>query len=168
MCAGYDLEHLITQCPGCACFFAACCLHGTFGGNLALPNEDPCHHFQLVFINGTCSNNGRDVAKAGLGMTIGDDKEYCWSITVEDVVDSDGPRTNQPAEMLAAIEGLKKLEGENHIQAIHEAMGKGDSHHKSARHHTDVLSSTYIIMANSEYVVKGITEWLPTWCVRLS
>ena len=166
--AGYDLEHLITQCPVCTCFFAACCADGTFGGDLALPNKKPCHHFQLVFIDGACSNNGRDNARAGLGITIGDDKEYCWSIAVEDSVDPDGPRTNQRAELLAAIEGLKKLEGVNRILAIYEAMEKGDSHHKAARRHTDEPRSTYIVAADSEYVVKGITEWLPTWRVRLS
>jgi ribonuclease HI len=95
-------------------------------------------------------------------MTIGDDEEYCWSITVEDPVDPDGPRTNQRAELLATIEGLKQLENVNRIQAIDEAMGKGDSHH------TNNLRSTHIVVADSEYVVKGITEWFPTWRVRLS
>jgi len=168
MLAGYDLEHLITQCPVCTRFFAACCPDKTFGGDWALPNEIPCHHFQLVFIDGACSNNGRDDAKAGLGMTIGDDEEYCWSIAVEDAVDPDGPRTNQRAELLAAIEGLKQLDDVNRIQPIYEAMGKGDSHHKPARRHTDDPNSTYIVVADSEYVVKGITEWFPTWRVRLS
>jgi len=166
--AGYDLEHLITQCPVCTRFFAACCPHEIFGGDLALPNKDHCHHFQLVFIDGACSNNGRGDAKAGLGMTIGDDEEHCWSIAVEDAVDPDGPRTNQRAELLAAIEGLKQLDDVNRIQAIYEAMGKGDSHHKAARRHTDDQRSTYIVVADSEYVVKGITQWLPTWRVRLS
>jgi len=164
--ADYDLEHLITQCPACTRFFAACCLHQTFGGDLALPNKQPCHHFQLVFIDGACSNNGRDDAKAGLGMTIGDNEEYCWSIAVKDAVDPGGPRTNQRAELLAAIEGLNQLEAANRLEAIYEAMGKGDSHHKPASHHTDDLPSTYIVVADSEYVVKGITEWLPTWHAR--
>ena len=166
--AGYDLENLITQCPSCARFFAACCPHGFFGGDLALPNEDSCHHLQLVFIDGACSNNGQDDAKAGLGMTIGDDEEHCWSIAVQEALDPDGPRTNQRAELLAAIEGLKKLQNVNRIEAINEALGKGDSHHKSARRHTDNPHSTYIVASDSEYVVKGITEWLPAWRVRLS
>jgi hypothetical protein len=71
-------------------------------------------------------------------------------------------------ELLAAIEGLNQLEATNRLQAIYEAMGKGDSHNKPARRHTDDLRSTYIVVADSEYVVKGITEWLPTWRVRLS
>ena len=166
--AGYDLEYLITQCPACTRFFAACCHHNTFGGDRVVPNKKPCHHFQLVFIDGACSNNGQDDAKAGLGMTIGDDEEYRWSIAVEDAVDPDGPRTNQRAELLAAIEGLKRLEIVNRIQAIDEAMGKRDSHHKLARRHTDDPRSPYIVVADSEYVVKGITEWFPTWRVRLS
>ena len=130
--------------------------------------ENSCHHFQLVFVDGACSNNGRDNAKAGLGITIGNDEEYCWSIAVEDAVDPDGPRINQRAELLAAIEGLKQLDNVNRIQAIYKATGKGDSHYKLARRHTDDQRSTYIVVADSEYVVKGITEWFPTWRVRLS
>jgi ribonuclease HI len=100
-------------------------------------------------------------------MTIGDDEQYCWSIIVDDAVDPDGPRTNQRAEVLAAIEGLKLLDAVNQLQAIHKAMGQGDSHHKPASRHTDG-PRTYIVVADSEYVVKGITEWFPTWRVRLS
>jgi len=167
--AGYNLEHLITQCPACTRFFAACCPDDTFGGDWALPNKKPCHHFQLVFTDGACSNNGQGYAKAGLGITIGDDEEYCWSIAVDDAVDPDGPRTNQRAEVLAAIEGLKKLDHVNRMQAIYEPTGKADHrHHKSARRHTDDPHSTYIVVSDSEYVVKGITEWLHTWRVRLS
>ena len=167
--AGYDLKYLITQCPVCTRFSAACCLHQTFGGDLTLSNKDHCHHFQLVFTDGACSNNGRDDAKAGLGITIGDNEEHCWSITVEAAVDPDGPRTNQRAEVLAAIEGLKKLDHVNRMQAIYEPTGKADHrHHKSARRHTDDPHSTYIVVSDSEYVVKGITEWLHTWRVRLS
>ena len=101
-------------------------------------------------------------------MTIGDDEEHCWSIAVQEALDPDGPRTNQRAELLAAIEGLKKLQDVNRIEAINEALGKGDSHPKSARRHTDNPHSTYIVASDSEYVVKGITEWLPAWRVRLS
>ena len=166
--AGYGLEYLITQCPKCTRFSAACCVHQTFGGDSALPNEDPCHHFQLVFIDGACSNNGRDDAKAGLGITIGDDEAYRWSIAVDAAVDPYGTRTNQRAEVLAAIEGLKHLHNVNRIQAVYEAMGEGDTHRKLARRHTDDPHSTYIVVSDSEYVVKGITEWFPTWRVRHS
>ena len=137
-----------------------------FGGDLALPNKNPCHYLQLVFIDGACSNNGQDDAKAGLGITIGDDEEHCWSIAVEDAhaVDPDGPMTSQRAELLAAIEGLKKLGDVNRVKAINEALGKGG---RPAWRHTDNPHSTYIVASDSEYVVKGITEWLPSWRVRL-
>ena len=90
------------------------------------------------------------------------------NIAVEDAVDPDGLRTNQCAKLLAVIEGLKQLDDVNQIEAIYKAMGKGDSHHKPARRHTDDPRSTYIVVSDSEYVVRGITEWLPTWRVRLS
>lgn len=82
--------------------------------------------------------------------------EYSWSIPVDDTVDP-GPRTNQRAELLAAIEGLKKL---------HEC---NERHKKSAMRHKDKDDDRlYIVVTDSEYVVKGITEWFPTWRVRLS
>ena len=59
-----------------------------------------------------------------------------------DAVDPDAVRTNQRAELLAAIEGLKKLE-ENRFEPVH----------------------TCIVITDSAYVVKGITEWFPTWRV---
>ncbi|EDR10059.1 uncharacterized protein LACBIDRAFT_317996 [Laccaria bicolor S238N-H82] len=164
--AGLDLENLINQCLECTRFFGACCLHQSYGGDLAVPNKDVCHHFQIVFIDGACSNNGREDAKAGLGITIGDDESYCWSIAVNDAADPNGPRTNQRAELLAAIEGLQLLANVNRLNAIHEAMGMGDEHHKPARRNTDEFGPTYVVVADSEYVVKGITEWLPTWRVR--
>ncbi|KIM47242.1 hypothetical protein M413DRAFT_271663 [Hebeloma cylindrosporum] len=163
--AGYNVKYLTTQCPQCTRFFAACCPHQSFGAERALPDQKTCHHFQLVFIDGACSDNGQAGAKAGLGITIGDGEEYRWSIAVDDMVDPHGPRTNQRAEILAAIAGLQQLEEVNRLHAIYEALGKGDSHHMAARarRHTDEPRATYIVVADSEYVVKGITEWFPTW-----
>lgn len=78
---------------------------------------------------------------------------------MKDAVDPVGPRTSQRAELLAAIEGLKQLETSNRLR-------KGDSLHKPPRRDTDTLGPTYIVVADSEYVVKGITEWFPTWRVK--
>lgn len=168
MLASYDLNYLVVQCPSCTRFFAACCLHGSLGGDLTPPKGELCHHHQVVFIDGACSNNGRDGARAGIGITIGEDEEYCWSVAVDDMVDPDAPRTNQRAELLAGIEGLKKLEERYRIEEIYKALGDQDDHHRPTRCHKDEPRSTYIIVTDSEYVVKGITEWLPTWRVRLS
>ena len=150
----YSLARLIVQCSFCGRFFAACCSDDSFGGDLYEEDKKPCHHFQLVFTDAACPNNGRVNARAGLGITMGGDSS--WSISVDEQVDPGAPRTNQRAELLAATEGLKKL---------HELNVKEGCHAKS-RGHED--GSTYIVVTDSEYVVKGITEWFPCWRVSAS
>ena len=155
MLASYDFNLLVIECHYCTRFFAACCPHQSFGGDW-YGLKPSCHHFQLVFTDGACSKNGRDDTKAGLGITIGTSEEFCWSVPVDDAVDPGAARTNQRAELLAAIEGLKKLEEESPFPRDHEAL---------AEHHKEEYKAIYIIITDSEYVVKGITEWFPTWRV---
>lgn len=61
-------------------------------------------------------------------------------------MDPGAPRTNQRAELLAAIEGLKKLHELNLVRG----------HHTNSRRHK--AGSTYNVVTDSEYVVKGVTE----------
>ncbi|KAF8805428.1 hypothetical protein BYT27DRAFT_7193209 [Phlegmacium glaucopus] len=152
-----DPNDLIVQCPNCTRFFAACCQHETFGGNMYEPEKRVCERFQLVFTDGACSNNGQGNAKAGLGIVIGDDP-FSWSITVDDTLDS-ARRTNQRAELLAAIEGLKMHE------LLRSCMGDELNHRSSKvrRSAQEDFDATYIVVTDSEYVVKGITEWFPEW-----
>jgi len=121
------------------------------------PEERVCHHLQLVFTDGACSNNGQGyVARAGLGIVIGGD-DFSWSITVDDTLDS-APRTNQRAELLAAIQALKKLE------QVHRSCSDIENHRKAAARRAianEDYRATYIVVTDSEYVVKGITEWFP-------
>ena len=154
--SGSDLNNLLIQCPHCTRFFAACCqCHQRYESE-----QYVCQHVQLVFTDGACSNNGRGrTAKAGLGIFIGDDDDLFWSIKVDDTLDT-APRTNQRAELLAAIEGLKKLEQVNQLESI-------DSE-SPARGHANAdqdYRAEYIVVTDSEYVVKGITEWFPEWRV---
>ena len=88
-------------------------------------------------------------------------EEYSWSVSVDDTIDPDAPRTSQRAELLAALEGLKKL----HKFSIDEDPG---AHAKLMRRHKAEGDPHYIVVTDSEYVVKGITEWFPSWRVRLS
>ena len=138
----YPLNRLLVECSVCTRFVAACCQHGPFKDPYK-PGK-PCHHYELVFTDGACSNNGLPNAKAGLGITMGRDDKYFWSIPVDEAIDPNlnARRTSQRAELLAAIEGLKKL-------------------HNVAR-------NNYVVVTDSEYVVRGITEWLPSWRVRPS
>ncbi len=151
MIAGFPLDRLIVEC-NCGRSFPACCRHQFYDGDLHEGEDFPCHDFQLVFTDGACSNNGMVNAKAGLGITLGGGK-YSWSIPVDDTIDLRHPRTNQRAELLAAIEGLKKL-----YDVDHRGYKKCAMRHMS--------KDAYILVTDSEYVTKGITEWLPAWRVR--
>ena len=165
--SGLDLNDLIVHCPMCTKFFAACCPHQSLGGQMLEPEQRICHHFQLVFTDGACSNNGQgNAAKAGLGIVIGVDNRYSWSIIVDDTLDT-APRTNQRAELLAAIEGLKKLEQMNRLCSNVEDEA---NHNKSAARRRATVNedyrAEYIVVTDLEYVVRGITEWFPEWRVR--
>ena len=157
---------LIVQCPKCTTFFAACCLHQSFGGEMNDPDKNVCHHLQFVLTDGACSNNGQGYAESGLGIVVGDG-ELSWSITVDDTMDS-GPRTSQRAELLAAINGLKKLKEVHHcfLDMEYEKNPRKAAARRRAKAKED-YRATYIVVTDSEYVVKGITEWFPAWRVRL-
>jgi ribonuclease HI len=153
-CASWPnvVDYEFSKCHLCARFLAAC-PPKSFGGDSYRDKGRCYHYFQVVFTDGACSNNGRDNAKAGLGITIGTKEEFCWSIAVDDAVDPGAARTSQRAELLAAIEGLKKLE-ERH-----------ETHYTPA---TQEYRDIYIVVTDSEYVVEGITEWVPAWRVSPS
>ena len=84
---------------------------------------------------------------------------------VDDTLDT-APRTNQRAELLAAIEGLKKLEL---VRQSRPDLEDEVNHSKSTTHRRAIVNedyrATYIVVTDSEYVVKGITEWFPEWRV---
>jgi len=69
-------------------------------------------------------------------------------IIVDDSVDT-GPRTNQRAELLAAMEGLKML-------AEHAEKKKAGKRGQNE----------WVIATDSEYVVKGMSEWVASWKER--
>ena len=63
---------------------------------------------RVVYTDGACTNNGisNAVQFAGIGIAMGTMPQHQWSIRVNDDVDPDAPRTNQRAELLAAIDGI--------------------------------------------------------------
>lgn len=94
-----------------------------------------------------------------MGITIGSNVEHSWIIPVGDAVDPGAARTNQRAELLAAIGGLKKLEEAYPFEGHHGTIAAHPKQQQS--------QDAYIIVTDSEYVVNGITAWFPTWRVRL-
>ncbi|KAK0448775.1 ribonuclease H-like domain-containing protein [Armillaria borealis] len=160
---GFSLDELITQCTFCGAYFAVCCQHQTSSG------EFPCHDFKLIFIDGACSNNGRADATAGIGIVMGGSETDQWSILIDDTLDPGAEKTSQRAELLAALQGLEKLrmqhfeteeeryhnEKRHKLQTLKTRNTRGDT--------SPVTGPRWIIASDSEYVVLGMTEWLPKW-----
>ncbi|KAE9396103.1 ribonuclease H-like protein, partial [Gymnopus androsaceus JB14] len=135
-------SYLFKICPNCTRFFFNC--NGT---------NSFCHHSKVVFTDGACINNGRRGVEAfsGMGFAIGDDESQQYQLGIDDYVD-DGPRTNQRAELLAAIHGLELL-GKISNKEYEEEMYNS---------HPDDIA-TLVLATDSEYIVKGITEWYHIW-----
>jgi len=149
----FDINELITHCLQCHRFFVLCCQH--------LESDTVCHHHRLVFTDGSCLDNGKIGATAGIGIAIGTvqvvAEHLCqWSIPVDNTIDAYPKRTSQRAELLAALEGLRKI-------------SMADSDENDERHtapkHRGKEAMCWVIATDSEYVVKGMTEWLPVWKV---
>ncbi|KAJ7506748.1 ribonuclease H-like domain-containing protein [Mycena galericulata] len=145
-CPKFDeltLTERIDLCDQCGRFFAMCCHHP----------EIVCHYHCFVFVDGACSGNGMPGARAGIGCAIGLREEDQLSLPVTDDMDSGAPRTSQRAELLAAMRGLQFV-----INAQREYHVGSRAHLKSKD-----TECEYVVVADSEYVVKGLTEWLPKW-----
>ncbi|KZW04441.1 ribonuclease H-like protein [Exidia glandulosa HHB12029] len=152
-------QELIRTCGNCGHFFTRCCPGEE---QLREKGYDPesserlCHNYCVVYTDGACLNNGRRDSPqfCGLGIAMGTGDDDQLSVPVNEEVDSGATRTNQRAELLAAIAGLNVW--------MHAFVNGGfpdkNTHTKDRR--------AVIIATDSEYVVKGITEWYPTWKAR--
>lgn len=86
-----------------------------------------------MFIDGACSNNGTPQARAGYGVKWGPNNYSSHRL------EGTGPETSNRAELRAAIValGLRVWNGEGFDKVV--------------------------LACDSEYVVKGISEWMPKW-----
>ncbi|KIY64026.1 ribonuclease H-like protein [Cylindrobasidium torrendii FP15055 ss-10] len=144
------IDRLQTHCEFCGRYYLACC-H-------CEPASNICHAKKVVYTDGACSNNGDDSsAISAIGGTLGDAYlEYNWSIKIDDSMDYGQRRTSQRAELLAAIEGLRHLV----LEDDNDCRSAG-GHLSQASEGTD--GSFYVVATDSEYVVKGVTQWYPKW-----
>ncbi|KAK6356441.1 hypothetical protein TWF718_000800 [Orbilia javanica] len=173
-----DYGDQIPVCDCCNQFTAMCCLH--YG--------KACHHHRVFFADGACLNNGKEGARAGVGVAGGENKHFQVSTPFSDLVgDGNGSkRTNQIAELRAAIEAVAFIEG---LCKANKGDGKtkSQSSHRSKRRKLYVpveeddeaeyekdededkdedgknKATLCIIAMDSEYVVKGMTAWFPMW-----
>lgn len=115
--------------------------------------SQPCHHFRIVFTDGACLENGGPNARSGAGVAAGATEGFQLSIPITDKEDPFPVRSNQRAELIAAKEGLKFF---GLLAEINE---------ESAHHRSQQGAPVWIVATDSEYVVRGMTEWVPTWKV---
>ncbi|KAL8916371.1 MAG: hypothetical protein Q9208_008561 [Pyrenodesmia sp. 3 TL-2023] len=116
--------------------------------------------------DGACRLNGQDDATAGIGIAAGEDERSQHSIPVTLESDPDQKRTSQRAELLAARAGLWWLIEADRLRNS-EPDGKPKKKVRKGRKGRDPDNQDdtkdWIIATDSQYVVQGITEWLPTW-----
>lgn len=146
----YETKELITSCPDCSFFFARCCSTNKHR------QARICHHFRLVFTDGACKDNGRAGATAGMGIAFGLKPEQQFSIPVDDTVDPGAKRTSQRAELLAALVGLRLLQYVGKVRTPHERVYNRHNNNGSVD-----TREKWVVTTDSEYVVKGMTDWLP-------
>jgi len=117
----------------------------------ACPISDPCkscgrlvHHTDsiIIAVDGACRGNGTPEARAAVGVFVARESRYNTSLAVPfDEVRA----TNQVAELSAGICGLRRAL----LIQSHKVGGE------------DLRQ--VIIKADSEYLVKGMTDWVFKW-----
>lgn len=153
----FEKDELIMTCPDCHCFFLYCC-----SCSIQYFEEEAkaCHHFRLVFSDGACRLNGQVGATAGIGILYGKEKLSQQAIPITSSLDPGQKRTSQRAELLAALAALQYVAEADRLNPLE--VKKEDTSHRSLK-----SEKQWVIATDSEYVVKGMTEWLPTWKVNL-
>ena len=101
-----------------------------------------------VFVDGACRSNGQSDPIAAIGVHF----EQYPEDNLSKVLRIPQP-TNQKAELIAAIRGLEKSFVIANSLGTEVALGGRSSRGEHIVH----------LVADSEYVVKGIREWIPKW-----
>lgn len=153
----FETDKLIMTCPDCRGFFLYCCCCSTHHSEAPLP----CHHFRLVFSDGACRLNGQLGATSGIGILYGEDTKAQQAIPITSSLDPGQKRTSQRAELLAALAALQFIAEADRLH------GK-EAKKKDGPRSPGQSEKAWVIATDSEYVVKGMTEWLRTWKVTLT
>ncbi|KAL8915909.1 MAG: hypothetical protein Q9172_006570 [Xanthocarpia lactea] len=171
----FSTDELIRTCEICGCFCLYCCgCQKYFKNDGRNKSGTVCHHFRLIFTDGACRHNGRFGATAGIGVAIGTRYMSQVSVPINAKLDSSQKRTSQRAELLATPAGLRltaliddETNGESGTDDSESApkvkQSKKRKGGKPRNHNPNEAEKVWIIATDSEYVVKGMTEWLPAW-----
>jgi ribonuclease HI len=145
-------DKLIQKCDHCNRFYLRCCACVCL---FRKPTAKMCHHFQVIFTSGCCLNNGKPDATSGMGIMLSSDDRNKISIPITNLIDTFAQRSNRRAEIMAAIQGVE--------------LGIADAKDADMRHIAaqppDCPLLELVVATDSNYVVQGITEWLPVWKV---
>ena len=151
----FDTKELITACPDCHRSFVYCCSYCW-----AFPNAPrPCHHYRIIFTGSACHLNGQVGATAGIGIVYGEDTPSQVATPITSSLDPGQQRTSRRTELLAVLIALKLMVVMD--RQIETALVERDVHHR-IRH----SGKAWVFATDSEYVVKGMTEWLRGWKVK--
>ncbi|GFF84123.1 ribonuclease H1 [Aspergillus udagawae] len=96
----------------------------------------------VVAVDGACSKNGKDGARSSYGVFWGHNNLLNTAVPVE----GENHHTNQVAELRACMRALLDVV---HVKSLFEDQGGA--------------LSAVVIKSDSEYLVRGVTEWLPKW-----
>ena len=152
----FETDELIRVCPDCRCFVLYCC-HCL---NTRAEDGPPCHHFRLIFSDGACRSNGLVGATAGIGILYGEKTASQRAIPITSELDPGQKRTSQRAELLAALAAVR-------FMAEVDQLNRENRMGRDGGDRSGFENDVWVIATDSEYVVKGMTEWLPTWKVNL-
>ena len=108
--AAMELHELVDACEECGEHILHCCHCRQHWLNGPEDKEKPvCHDFRVIFTDCACANNGLAAARSGIGLALGVLDEHQISIPITDREDDFAVRSNQRAELHAALAGLKIL-----------------------------------------------------------
>ncbi|MCJ1384678.1 hypothetical protein MMC17_007796 [Xylographa soralifera] len=99
----------------------------------------------FVAIDGACRGNGTPFAQSAIGVYFGKSSKYNISSTILKV-----DTTNQIAELMACLTALRRIVGMNKANTT---LIDG----------LDNPLSQVVIKTDSEYTVKGMTDWILKW-----
>ncbi|KAK7515269.1 ribonuclease H-like domain-containing protein [Phyllosticta citriasiana] len=137
-----DWDKNIRACPKSGHFFI---------NSFILDGEPLSQNYPVIFINGSCLNNGRTNPRVGTGVVAGIFASQQASQPLSNICRIPGRRTSERAELFGTIEGVSV--GMELLRSWLDDLPFGSG----------ATKTSVVIATDSKNVVDGLTEWLPRW-----